>query len=125
VIRVIGLDGPGRGFTTAVCLDGSSQFGHLIPGLGAFPIRVLTQQIGIAEESDVLRGIGQAVQCALIRKSIHCRAKETVRLHSQINLCHQTVGDQFAQPVMGTDEDIRAFSGRTSNFHLVADVPKP
>jgi len=58
------------------------------------------------------------------RKDLHGGGQEHVALGAQVDLSQQAILDQFTQPIMGTNDNIRAFASRSSNFQVVANAAK-
>ena len=80
-------------------------------------------QVRVVDQGDVLRGLGHAVELAIrVGEGLDGVRGEVGRIGAQFDRGEQTAGVEFADPVMGAQDDVRAAARGGGSDEVVADV---
>src|SRR5690606_19978045 len=88
-----------------------------VPGLWRFG-----NQFRVVDERYVLDSVRHAVQLSVVATPFQAHFHKLVFQAGQVDRSQQAVDDQLAEPVVGADEYIRAFTGRRHDLHTVTNV---
>ena len=84
--------------------------------------RALGRELRVGQQGDVLDRVGHAVVLAVVGHGLDRDLAEARGLGAQVDRGHDTVGDQLAEPVVGTDEQVGHVAGLVALDDLGADV---
>ena len=84
--------------------------------------RGLGHEVDVADEGDVLGGVRQAVGGAVERERLDGDVAVEVGVGAEVDRQDHAVGHELAEPVVGADDDVGAFTGRTCDGEVVADL---
>ena len=79
-------------------------------------------EVGVAHEGDVLDGVGQPVGLSVVGEAVDGDVFEAIGHTSEVERFDDAVGNQFAEPVVSADDDVRSLAARRGERQLVADV---